>query len=259
MKTGFLFFVADHLLVGQLCTNSKSHGSLLTCLNVTQCSTSEIGDSPLYNLCSLLIKVMTTGPLAAPSKCKSGWFNAWGHRSMHRMTLWRWWSGSPRLRTPLGRSGPRSSSKMSRQSLMKHPSSLLGRLPKFRCLTHNYECMCEGGLKVYVLQASERPDLDWEDKEPQANQVRQVADLNPLDHFLWSYVENITNMTSHNSKANLIVGIHRVFTELPPVLVEKACSQFRIRIEAVIETEGGYIESMSALLHNQVTWIDLFN
>ena len=30
--------------------------------------------------------------------------------------------------------------------------------------------------------------------------------------------------------------------ELPPALVEKAYSQFRIRIEAVIEAEGGYIE-----------------
>ena len=30
--------------------------------------------------------------------------------------------------------------------------------------------------------------------------------------------------------------------ELPPALVKKACSQFRIRIEAVIETEGDYIE-----------------
>ena len=30
--------------------------------------------------------------------------------------------------------------------------------------------------------------------------------------------------------------------ELPPALVEKACSQFRIRIEVVIEAEGGYIE-----------------
>ena len=39
-------------------------------------------------------------------------------------------------------------------------------------------------------------------------------------------------------------------------LVEKACSQFRIGIEMVIEAEGSYIESMSALLHNQVTWID---
>ena len=83
-------------------------------------------------------------------------------------------------------------------------------------------------------------------------------DLNPLDYFVWSYVENI-NMISHNTKTSLIAAIRRVFAELPPALVEKACSQFRIRIEAVIETEGGYIEQMSALPHNQVTWIDFFN
>ena len=36
--------------------------------------------------------------------------------------------------------------------------------------------------------------------------------------------------------------IRRVFAELPPALVEKACSQFQDRIEAVIEAEYGYIE-----------------
>ena len=66
-------------------------------------------------------------------------------------------------------------------------------------------------------------------------------DLNPLDYFVWSYIKNITNMTSYNTKASLIAAI-RVFAELPPALVEKACSQFWIRIEAVIEAEGGYIE-----------------
>ena len=68
------------------------------------------------------------------------------------------------------------------------------------------------------------------------------SDLNPLDYFVWSYVENITNMTSHNTKASLIAAIHRALGELSPALVEKACSQFRIRIEATIEAEGGYIE-----------------
>ena len=29
-------------------------------------------------------------------------------------------------------------------------------------------------------------------------------DLNPQDYFVWSYVENITNMTFHNTKASLI-------------------------------------------------------
>ena len=63
-----------------------------------------------------------------------------------------------------------------------------------------------------------------------------------LDYFFWSYIENITDMTSHSTKAGLIAAIHRVFAELPPALVEKACFQFRVRIEAVIEAEGGYIE-----------------
>ena len=105
----FSFFVADYQLVGQLCTNPKSDRSLLSCLKVTQCSTSEIGDAPLYNSCSLPIQVMTTGPLPAPSKCKSWRFSAWGHSSTNRTTLWKWWSG----RTPPGRPGPRCSSKMS--------------------------------------------------------------------------------------------------------------------------------------------------
>ena len=50
-------------------------------------------------------------------------------------------------------------------------------------------------------------------------------------------------MTSHNTNASPIPAIRRVFTELPLAHGEKACSQFRIRIEAVIEAEGGgYIE-----------------
>ena len=49
-------------------------------------------------------------------------------------------------------------------------------------------------------------------------------------------------MTSHNTKASLIAAIHRVFAELLLVLVEKAWSQFWIRIEVAIEAEGGYIE-----------------
>ena len=66
--------------------------------------------------------------------------------------------------------------------------------------------------------------------------------LNSLDYFVWSYVANITNMTPHNTKASLIASIHQVFAKLPPALMKKACSQFRICIEAVIEAEGGYIE-----------------
>ena len=87
----FSFFVADHLLVAQLGTYPKSDRNLLSCLKVTQCSTSEIGDAPLYNTCSLPIQVMTTGPLPAPSKCKSGLPRITG-------TCPGWWKQSFRLR-----------------------------------------------------------------------------------------------------------------------------------------------------------------
>ena len=49
-------------------------------------------------------------------------------------------------------------------------------------------------------------------------------------------------MISHNTETSLIADIRRIFDELPPALVEKACSQFQIRVEAVIEAEGVYIE-----------------
>ena len=85
----------------------------------------------------------------------------------------------------------------------------------------------------------------WLQKEcydfvPFSHWAPSSPDLNPLEYFVWSYVKNITNMTSHNTKASLITAIRWIFAELPPALVEKVCSQFRIRIE--IDVEGSYIE-----------------
>ena len=208
MKTGFLFFVSDHLLVGQLCTNPKSDRSLLSCLKVTQCSTSEIGDAPLYNSCDLPIQVMTTGPLPATSKCKSGRFNAWGHSSTHRTTLLRWWSG----RTPPGRPGPKSSSKSSRQSLMKLPSGLFSRLPEIWASHTQLWMHVKEDLKCRSYRRQTSQILTEKTKNPQLiKSVRPPSspDLNPLDYFVRSYVENITNMTSHNTKASLITAVRR--------------------------------------------------
>ena len=64
-------------------------------------------------------------------------------------------------------------------------------------------------------------------------------DLNLLDYFVWSYVENITNMTSHNTKASPIAAIRRA--------PAGACGKGMLSVpdpylEAVIEAEGGYVE-----------------
>ena len=245
MKTGFLFFVADHLQVGQLCTNPKSDRSdrsLLSCLKVTQWSTSVIGDAPQYNLCSLPIQVMRTGPLPVPSKCNPGLPRITG-------TCPGWWKQSFRLRLwSLVSFQVRATS-----CHLTSSKSAWKSTPK--C---TWMCWSPGAIRWPVADpgcgsrtrrrptSPKRPRLGFRRSTttlyPSLTAPPSSPDLNPLDYFVWSYVENITYMTSHNTKASLIVAIHRVFVVLPPALVEKAWSQLRIRIEAVIEAEGGYIK-----------------
>ena len=102
-------------------------------------------------------------------------------------------------------------------------------------------CNQVAGGRLWVWQQDSAPahkskeTQAWLQKEcydfvPFSHWPPSSPDLNPLDYLVWSYVENITKMTSHNTKASLIAAIRRVFAELPPALVEKACFQFRIRI-----------------------------
>ena len=241
----FSFFVADHLLVGQLCTNPKSDRSLLSCLKVTQCSTSKIGDVLLYNPCSLPIQVMTTEPLPAPSKCKSGLLRITGMCP-------GWWKQSFRLRLwslvwfqVRATSCHHTSSKSAWKSTPKctwmwwrvwwSPGAIRWPVADPGC----------GSWTRHRSTSPKRPRLGFRRSAttlyPSLTSP-PTPDLNPLDYFVWPNVENITNMTSHINKASLIAAICWEFAELPPALVEKACSQFWIRIEAVIEAEGGYIE-----------------
>ena len=83
----FSFFIADHLLVGQLCTNPKSDRSLLSCLKVTQGSTTKIGDVPPYNSRSLPIQVMTARTIAGLPRI-TGTCLGWWKQSFR---LWLWY------------------------------------------------------------------------------------------------------------------------------------------------------------------------
>ena len=238
----FYFFVADHLLVGQLFTNLKSDRSLPSCLKVTQCSTSEIGDAPLYNSCSLLIQLMTTGPLPAPSKCKSGQFN------MPRVMKTKF-PATVMVFGVVSSEGHIMLPHIFKVSLKVNTKVYLDVL---KSLVIPW-CNQMAGGRPWVWQQDSAPahkskeTQAWLQKEcydfvPFSYWPPSSPDLNLLDYFVWLYVKNITNMTSHNTKANLIFSIHWVFVELPLAPVEKACSQFRIHIEVVIEAEGGYIE-----------------
>ena len=214
-------------------------------LKVTECSTSDIGDAPLYNSSSLPIHVMKIGPLPASSKCKSGlpritgnwpeglkqsfrlrlwslvWFqvratschlttskSAWKSTPKCTWLWWRVWWPPAAIRWPVAETGWGSRTRC-RPTSPKRP-----RL-----------CFRRSATTLYPsLTAPSSPDL------------------NPLDYFDWSYVEDLNNMTSHDTKDSLIAAVRWVFAELQPALVEKACFQFRIRIEAVTEAEGGYTE-----------------
>ena len=229
----FSFFVADHLLVDQLSTNPKSDRSLLSCLKVTQCSTSEIGDAPLYTSCSLPIQVMTDRTIA----------------------------GLPRI-TDVPR-------------VMK--TKFLATVMVFGVVSseghimppHIFEVRLKVNTKVYldVLKsvvipwcnqvAGGRPWVWQQDsvpahksKETQAWLQKECYNFVPFSHCPPSSLTWTRWTTSFGHTLRTSTWPHTIpkpawsppFIELPLALMEKACSQFQICIEAATEAEGGYIE-----------------
>ena len=235
MKTGFLFFVADHQLVGQLCTNPKSDRSLLSCLKVTQCSTSAavqlmLSTDPSYDNRTIAITL------------KMQILMATNNRDMPRVMKTKF-PATVMVFGVVSSEGHIMPPYIFEVGLKVNTKVYLDVLKSVVIPWCN---QVAGGRPWVWQQDSSSAHMS---KETQAWLQKECYDfepfshnLNPLDYFVWSYVENMTNMTSHNTKASLIATIRRVFTELLPALLEKACSQFRIRIEAVIEAESGYIE-----------------
>ena len=183
---------------------------------------------------------MTTEPLPAPSKCKSGRFNAWRYNASDdpsevverkdtaRKTQTKKLIG--KVKAIIDETPHRPIRQIARHLGVSHTTVNACVKEDLKCRSYRRQTsqILTEKTKNLRLIKSVRPPL--------------FPNLNPLDYFVWSYVQNITNMTSHNTKASLIAAIRQVFFELPPAFVEKACSQFRICIEMVIEAEGGYIE-----------------
>ena len=241
----FSFFVADHL-VGQLCTNPQSDRSLISCLKVTQCSTSEIGDALLYNSCSLPIQIMATGPLPAPSKCKSGLprITGWWKQSFW---LWLWslvwfWMRATSCHLTSSKLAWKSTPKCTWMCWRVWWSPRAIRWPMA-----DPEC----GSRTRCRPTSpKRPRLGFRRSAMTLYpSLTGPPDLNLLDYFVWPYVENITNMTSHNTKASLITAICRASTG--------ACGKGMLPVPDPYQGgDWGWRRLhwiMSAVLHNQVT------
>ena len=177
------------------------------------------------------VQLMTKGPLPAPSKCKSGRFNAWGHSSTHRTTLWRAWSGRQHHATLHLRSRLESQ----HQSVPEYAEECGDPLVQSggRWQTPGVAA----GLGVGP-QVQRDPGLASEE-------VLRLCTLLSLASLLpWTRWTTSFGHTSRTSPTWPPTTPKPAWSppsaELPPALMEKACSQFRIK--AVIEAEGGYIE-----------------
>ena len=203
-----------------VCTNPKCDRSLQSCLKVTQCSTSEIGDAPLYNSCSLPIQVMTTGPLPAPSKC---------NRDVPRVMKTKF----PATVMVFG--------VVSSEGHIMPP--------------HIFEVGLKVNTNVYldVLKSMVAPWV-WQQDSAPAHMSKETQawlqgcyDFVPFSHWpppppTWTHLTTSFGHTSRTSPTWPPTTPKPAWsppsTELPPALLEKACSQFRIRIEAVIEAKA---------------------
>ena len=67
-------------------------------------------------------------------------------------------------------------------------------------------------------------------------------DLNPLDYYVWSVIERVTNKSKHLNVASLQAAIEAAFLNMDKPALQRACNRFRPRIEAVIAADGSYIE-----------------
>ena len=191
MKNRFFFVVvADHLLVGQLCTNPQSERSLLSCLKLTQCSTSEI-------------HLTTSEGHLTSSK------SAWKPTSKCTWMCWRVWWSPGAIRWPVADPGYGSRTR-SRPTSPKRP-----RLGFRRSAT-----------TLYPSLTGPPPPLTWTRGTTSFGHTSRTSPTWPPT----------TPKPARSPPSD------EYSPSSPPALVEKACSQFRIRIEAVIEAEGGYIE-----------------
>ena len=170
---------------------------------------------------------MTTGSLPAPSKCKSGQFNAWGHSSTRRTTLWRWGSGGFKW-------GPHHATSHLRSRLKSQQQSVPG------CAEKCGDPLVQSGGRWQTLGVAAGLDAG-----PQVQRLgfrRSATTLYPsltgpllprpepagLLRLVMRREHHQHDLPQHQSQPD---------SRHPPcirqALVEKACSQVRIRIEAV--------------------------
>ncbi len=67
-------------------------------------------------------------------------------------------------------------------------------------------------------------------------------DLNPMDYFFWSVVEEDSNKVPHSNIESLKRAIVRAFAEIDRSALKRACAAFRPRLERCVECSGDFFE-----------------
>lgn len=66
-------------------------------------------------------------------------------------------------------------------------------------------------------------------------------DLNPLDFYLWSEFESVTNRTRYPNITSLRITIEAAFANMDRDTLKQACERFRPKMEAVIQAGEGIL------------------
>ena len=230
----FSFLVADHLLVGQLCTNPKSDRSLLSCLKVTQCD----------RRCTAVQLMLSTDPSYDNRTIAST-------LKMQIWTVQRLRAQLKALDDPLEVVERKDTAKKTRtKEFIEKVQAIIDETPQrpIRQITRDL------GISHTTVNACVKEDLKCRFYRRQTSQIltektknlRLIKSVRPPPAPTWTRWTTSFGHTSRTSptwpSTTPKPAWSPPFANLPMALVEKACSQFRIRIEVVIEAEGGYIE-----------------
>ena len=67
-------------------------------------------------------------------------------------------------------------------------------------------------------------------------------DLNVLDFYCWSHIQQLVSQQAPSSRLELIVAIKKAFRQLNIGAIRKAIDQFALRLEKRVAEKGGHFE-----------------
>jgi len=116
------------------------------------------------------------------------------------------------------------------------------------CKRANNTSNCWGESWIQIVYIKDTTDALWscQDKSSSSFSLDSHSGLNSsnlnLLNYVWSVVERITNKSRYSNVTLLRTVVKTAFVDMDSATLQHACEYFRLRIEAVIQANGEYIE-----------------